>query len=57
MTDEVFIIAAYGMLVILSILAIVTIGTIGWIVVAYITDRHQMFWSINPGAIRNITLW
>ncbi|PCI47092.1 MAG: FMN-binding glutamate synthase family protein [Thalassobium sp.] len=41
MTDEVFVIAAYGMLVILSVLAIVTIGTIGWIVVAYITDRHQ----------------
>jgi hypothetical protein len=55
MTDEVFIIAAYGMLVILSILAIVTIGN-HWLDSGGLHYRPSSnVLAINPGAIRNIT--
>lgn len=41
MTDEIFIIAAYGMIILLTVLALVTLMVVGWVLVAYIIDVRQ----------------
>ncbi|MAK91542.1 MAG: FMN-binding glutamate synthase family protein, partial [Oleibacter sp.] len=41
MTDQIFIIAAYGMIVLLSLLAIITLSVFGWVAFAYFIDIRQ----------------
>ncbi len=41
MTDQIFIIAAYGMIILLSVLALVTLGVFFWALAAYIVDVRQ----------------